>query len=93
MVSAASIALRIASSVAWIVATNNGEMAAVHDRMPAILEPSDFDTWLDLDEDKAAASAALNLLRPARDGLLVMTPIGRAVNKVANDGAQVQVPM
>ena len=70
----------------------NGEMAAVHDRMPAIIEPADFDAWLALDEDKEASAAALSLLRPAPNGTLALTPIGRAVNKVANDGPELWAP-
>ena len=66
----------------------NGEMAAVHDRMPAIIEPADFDLWMSLDE--ADAPEALSLARPAEEGLLTLTRISRAVNKAANDGPEVQ---
>ena len=69
----------------------NGQMSAVHDRMPAIVEPADFDTWLDIDD--AASAEAMQLVRPARDGLLELLRIGKGVNKVSNDGPQVQVPL
>ena len=71
-----------------VTVSANGQMAAVHDRMPAILEPADFDAWMSLDE--AGAGEALRLARPAADGLLALTRISRAVNKVANDGPEVQ---
>ena len=66
----------------------NGEMSAVHDRMPAIIEPKNFDLWMSLDE--ADTPKALSLARPAEEDLLTLTRISRAVNKVANDGPQVQ---
>ena len=66
----------------------NGQMAAIHDRMPAIVEPADFSAWLSLNEEDTGA--ALRLVRPARDGLLELVRIGKAVNKVANDGPEVQ---
>ena len=76
-----------------ITVAANGEMAAVHGRMPAIIEPADFDTWLAVDENKEAEAAALALLRPAPAGTVALTPIGRAVNKVANDGPEIQAPL
>jgi putative SOS response-associated peptidase YedK len=66
----------------------NGQMAAIHDRMPAIVEPADFDIWLSLDDRDTPA--ALRLMRPARDGALELIKIGDAINKVANDGPRVQ---
>ena len=68
----------------------NGQMSAVHDRMPAIIEPAQFDTWLDIDD--AATPEALRLLRPAQDGLLELVRISRAMNKVGNDGPEIQEP-
>ncbi|MBV8473898.1 MAG: SOS response-associated peptidase, partial [Hyphomicrobiales bacterium] len=69
----------------------NGLMAAVHERMPAIIQPETFSTWLDNDGvDVAEASA---LLRPAPDEALELVPVGPAVNRVANDGAMVQTPV
>jgi putative SOS response-associated peptidase YedK len=73
-----------------ITVTASGQMSAVHDRMPAVIEEKDFNTWLDPDEAKSGA--ALSLLRPAAEGSLVLTPIGRAVNKVSNDGPELQAP-
>ena len=71
-----------------VTVSANGQMAAVHDRMPAIIEPADFDTWMSVDE--ADAGAALRLARPAEDGVLELVRISKAVNKVANDGPDVQ---
>lgn len=69
----------------------NGLMAAIHDRMPVILEPEDFDAWLECDETEPEAAA--RLMRPARDDVLEMWPIATDVNKVANDNADLQAPI
>ena len=61
----------------------NAYMAAFHHRMPAILEPRDWDAWLADDEDPAWRTA---LLRPAADHLLTSYPVSPAVNSVANNG-------
>ena len=74
---------------ACIITTDaNGATAAVHPRLPAIIEPAQFDLWLDPDEDRAAQ--ALALLRPPENDLMVFAAIGDAINKVANDGPDVQ---
>jgi putative SOS response-associated peptidase YedK len=69
----------------------NGATAAVHDRLPAILEPETFDLWLDPDE--ASADKAFELLKPPGNGVLDFYEIGPAVNKVANDSPEVQLPV
>jgi putative SOS response-associated peptidase YedK len=66
----------------------NATIAPIHDRMPAILEPEDFDAWLDIDAEDA--DAALALLRPAAEDVLEFHPIGFAVNKADNDNADIQ---
>ena len=77
---------------ACVVTTSaNGLMAAIHDRMPVILEPEDFDAWLDSDAVEAADAA--RLMRPAAENVLEFWPISTAVNKVANDDPAVQTPI
>ena len=69
---------------AAIVTTNaNRTCAAIHDRMPAIVEPAAFDLWLD--SDKVDAKTAAALIAPAREGLLEVYEVSPAVNRVAND--------
>ncbi len=64
----------------------NGPISAIHDRMPVILEPQDFDTWLDCEAHDV--DEASTLMRPAADDVLEFWPISTAVNKVANDGPE-----
>lgn len=68
----------------------NAATLAVHDRMPVILEPKDFSAWLGCDEVSDQKAAAL--LKPAADDALEFFEIGPAVNKVANDGPELQEP-
>lgn len=65
----------------------NGTLAALHDRMPVILDPANFDVWLD---PNAEASAVMPLLRPARDDLLEMVAVSDRVNKASNEGPDLQ---
>lgn len=68
-------------SACIVTTAANGTVAPIHDRMPVIIAPSDFETWLTGDVD-----AALDLLRPAPDRLLTATPVGDRVNRADNDG-------
>ncbi|MGF1599511.1 MAG: SOS response-associated peptidase [Acidimicrobiales bacterium] len=67
----------------------NETMATIHDRMPVLLAPSDWDAWL-ADTDEPARLAAL--LRPAPDGLLSLRAVGPAVNNVRNNRAELLEP-
>ena len=76
-------------TVAMVTGPANGQMAAIHHRSPVIVPPEAFDAWL----DPAAEPATLRgLLRPPPDDLLEMIRLGDAVNKVANDGPELQQP-
>ncbi len=53
----------------------NAMIAELHDRMPVILEPQDWPTWLgEVGGDPAA------LLRPAAEDVLKVWPASRQVN-------------
>jgi putative SOS response-associated peptidase YedK len=70
-------------SVAVVTTPANADLAGIHDRMPLILAPGDYLSWLDaetVDEGHARA-----LIRPAPDGTLIARAVGSRVNKVAND--------
>ncbi len=69
----------------------NRSMAALSDRMPAILDPRDFAAWLDVDGVDAARASGL--LRPAPETALELIEIGLAVNHVANDDESLQTPV
>ena len=74
-----------------ITTAATGAFAAIHERMPVVIDPADFDLWLDLDERRAGEAEAL-LQRRSVDGFELI-PIGPAVNKVANDDPSIQLPV
>lgn len=67
---------------ATVITTAAGPDMPVHDRQPVVLEPSDWDRWLDPDEDDT--DALQSLLVPCA-GVLVHHPVSRDVGSVRND--------
>lgn len=61
----------------------NDLIAPVHDRMPVLLPPSAWDTWLDPGNDDLDTLG--QLLVPAPSELLVVQPVSLRVNDVRND--------
>ena len=47
-----------------ITTAPNATMAAIHNRMPVVIQPGDFETWLDPDESAAAEAAGLLMAAP-----------------------------
>jgi putative SOS response-associated peptidase YedK len=62
----------------------NATLRPLHHRMPVILAPADYATWLDPD---SASDDLAALLRPAPDDWLGFAPADRRVNSVRNDDA------
>ena len=59
-------------------------MSAIHDRMPVILPPSEWATWLA--PEVADTDLLGKFLVPAPDGLITMHPVSTDVNSVRNKG-------
>jgi putative SOS response-associated peptidase YedK len=77
---------------ATIVTTGpNGLMAELHDRMPVILPAWAWDQWLD--PAYGDRDVLNDLLRPAPEQLLEAVPVGRLVGNVANEGAELAIPI
>ena len=75
-----------------ILTTDAGEpVIKLHDRMPVILEPEDFDPWLDPEEHRV--ERLRELLRPAAPGVLTMFPVSKFVNKATNEGEKCIEPV
>ena len=69
-----------------IITTDPNAVAAqVHDRMPAILAPGDYDAWLDRNETDRPPT---HLLRPCDDTALFMHPAHPKVGNVRNQGPE-----
>ncbi len=61
----------------------NDRIRPIHDRMPVILPPEDYDLWLDPGVQEP--EAVLPLLRPAPDDLLRAYPVSTLVNSPRHD--------
>ncbi|GBU16051.1 MULTISPECIES: SOS response-associated peptidase [Methylobacterium] len=76
---------------AAVVTTDaNGSMAAIHDRMPAILSVGAVAEWLDPIGTGPAEAAAL--CRPCPDGIIRIDPVGPAVGDVRRDDPSLLEP-
>ncbi len=65
--------------------------SAVHDRMPVILDPDDYDLWLD--PGMRDVGAASELLKPYDARLMRSYPVSIRINRVANDDAECSKPV
>ena len=72
-----------------VMVDGHPQMAEVHDRMPLILAPGDWDRWLDPD---APAPADLLAAPPATAGI-AMREVSTMVNKVGNNGPELIAPV
>jgi putative SOS response-associated peptidase YedK len=73
-----------------IVTDANKLMAPIHDRMPVILAPQDYDRWLDPALQEPAA--ILPLLRPYPAGDMEAYPVSTLVNSPKNDRPELIAP-
>jgi putative SOS response-associated peptidase YedK len=64
----------------------NEKLAALHERMPVILAPGDYDAWL-------GGAAGAELLRPAPDDAVEFFPVSRRVNSVKYDDPECMAPL
>jgi putative SOS response-associated peptidase YedK len=71
------------ASCTIITTKANQMMAELHNRMPVILDPEDFDWWMTGKTEQVA-----QLLRPYRSDALHAYPISRRVNNPRNDGPE-----
>jgi putative SOS response-associated peptidase YedK len=77
-------------TAAIVTTVANKTLAPIHDRMPVIVAPEAFDMWLDPNADATMAAA---LIAPANDDLLEAYEISSAVNRTANDSAELIIPV
>jgi len=67
-----------------IITTAPNELAAaIHNRMPVILHPEDYEMWLDPDFDEREPLTAL--LKPYPADVMEAYPVSRRVNKPSNN--------
>jgi putative SOS response-associated peptidase YedK len=74
-----------------LTTTPNVVTSAIHDRMPAIIDPESYDLWLDPGmRDLAAIS---QLLKPYDARLMRSYPVSTRLNHVANDDDECSRPV
>lgn len=69
----------------------NEALSAVHHRMPVVMEPDLFETWLDV--RNVDAREAHSLLKPMPDDFFEAIPVSNKVNSARNEGPALIEPM
>lgn len=78
-------------TVAIVTAPASDDLASLHSRVPVTIAPIDFERWLDCGAHDV--EEAMGLLKPPREGEFAWHEISTRVNHVANDDAQLTLPI
>jgi putative SOS response-associated peptidase YedK len=78
-------------TVAIVTAPASADLASLHHRVPVTIAADDFERWLDCRDDDAETVMAL--LTPPAEGAFVWHEVSTRVNRVANDDAQLILPI
>jgi len=76
---------------AILTAEPNPLMAEIHNRMPAIISPEKYATWLD--HELADIEVLQGLIGPYPERLMEAYPVSRKVNSPMNDGPDLVEPL
>jgi putative SOS response-associated peptidase YedK len=74
-----------------LTTTPNAVTAAVHDRMPVILDPDGYELWLD--PGMKNVRAASDLLKPFDARQMRCFPVSTRINSVVNDDPECSAPV
>jgi putative SOS response-associated peptidase YedK len=74
-----------------VTTAGNALSAEIHDRMPVILSPDDYDAWLD--PATTDRNELLAMLRPFPADEMKLEPVNPRVNSVRNDDAECIAPL
>ena len=78
-------------TVAILTCPSNATVSVLHDRMPVVLAPEDFASWLDVKGTDPAAAAAL--LRSAPENLFEAIELDPKINDSKRDEPGIQEPL
>src|SRR5579862_8238400 len=78
-------------TVAIVTAAASTDLAVLHPRVPVTIEPGDFERWLDCRSDEA--DSVTPLMRGPEEGEFTWHEVSTRVNQVANDDAQLVLPI
>ncbi len=73
---------------AILTAPSNNKFKPIHDRMPVVIAPEDFERWLDCKRQEPRDVA--DLMKTPDEDLFEAIPVSDLVNKVANAGPEIQ---
>ncbi len=73
-----------------ITTAANRELEPIHQRMPVILLPEQYDRWMSPD---TSSEQVITLLRPLEEGMLEHYEISKTVNSPKNDGEKCITPV
>ncbi len=74
---------QVINSCAIVTTQANEAVSELHDRMPVIVSPADYDVWLDRRVEQP--ENLQDLLEPSPNGELAMYPVSTEVNSPKND--------
>jgi len=78
-------------TVAIVTAAASADLSVLHHRVPVTIHPEDFARWLDCSDD--SAEGVMPLLAAPLEGEFAWHEISTRVNHVANDDAQLILPI
>lgn len=78
-------------TVTILTCASNRTVAALHDRMPVVLAPEQYDDWLDA--KRVSAEEALAMIGPAPDDLFEMVELHPKINDSRKDEPGIQEPL
>ena len=81
---------KLVETCSILTTTPNRLLEDVHDRMPAILAPEDYEVWLDPGEQRVESLA--EILKPFDSARMKRHPVSTRVNNVNNDDRECAEP-
>lgn len=79
------------TSCCLVTTAANVDLAPIHDRMPVVVEPEDWATWLAGSD--TPREEVESMLAPAAPGLLSIVEVATTVNSIRNNGPTLVVPV
>lgn len=76
-------------TMAILTVPANSSVRRVHDRMPAILGPGQFEAWLDVSSGRSTEAEAI-IATEVADDFLEIVEVSKTLNDVRNDAPEVQ---
>jgi putative SOS response-associated peptidase YedK len=77
-------------TMAILTTPANEDMAAIHDRMPVIIGPADYERWLDC--RPGTADHVMDLMRPLALGQIETLAVNPKLNNPRAEGPELQLP-